>query len=406
METITMSKKEIRYAEIIPQVLTKKLSQSDAALLLGLSLRQVKRLCKRYKHEGVPGLVHKNRGKPSNNKIAKELKDKILSLINNIYSDFSYQLIHEQLITRHGISVSTEWLRNTLIKSGNRSVRKRTGRPCHQQRARRSRRGELIQIDGSYHDWFEDRGDKCCLLVTIDDATSELLELQFVEHESTESYMSLIASYIGNHGLPLAFYSDRLNTLKVGSSQVYRALSELDIGLINANSPQAKGRVERANGTLQDRLIKLMRLEGISTMEEGNAFLKEYVKKHNKLFSRKPKIEEDAHKEVPQNINLMKIFCVKETRKVSKSLSIHYNQKTYLLNKNEIKNNLVGKSARVFDVAGEVCIEIDGREYGYKIHEEQPYKEPMNRKEIDAWLDKKKPLTIAQRRRKGMSVNF
>lgn len=406
METVTMSKKEIKYGEIVPQIISGKLSQSEAALLLSLSVRQVKRLCKRYKNEGLAGLSHKNRGKTSNNKIPDEIRNIILELINSKYSDFSYQLISEMLMEKHRITVSTEWIRNILIQGGYRKARNRPESKYYQQRARRSRKGELIQIDGSYHDWFEGRGGKCCLLVAIDDATSELMELQFVDHETTSTYMDLMAKYIGKHGMPMAFYSDRLNALKTGTSQVYRALSELDIGLINANSPQAKGRVERANGTLQDRLIKLMRLEGVSTMDEGNAFLKEYIKKHNKRFSRKPRSEEDAHRSLTKDINLLKVFCQKETRKVSKGLSISYKGKTYLLDGKGVKHRLIGKKALLMELFGEVYIEIDGVEYDYKMYEDQPYNEAMNRKQVDAWLDKKKPMSIIQRHRRGMSVNF
>lgn len=407
METFTMSKKEIRYGEVIPQIIGKKLSQSEAALLLGLSTRQVKRLCKKYRQKGLSGLVHKNRGRASNNKISHDLSEKILGLIDSKYPDFSYQLIHEMLIEKHQIYVSVEWIRTRLIQKGLRAVNKRSEQRCHQQRARRSRRGELIQIDGSYHDWFEGRSGKCCLLVAIDDATSELLELEFVNHETTAGYMDLMARYTRKHGLPMAFYSDRLNTLKTGSSQVYRALSELDVGLINANSPQAKGRVERANSTLQDRLIKLMRLEGVSSLSEGNTFLREYAEKHNKRFSRKPRNDADAHRPLPEDINLERIFCEKEKRKVSKSLSISYKNKTYLIDSKKVKRKLAGKNALVFEVSGKVHIEIDQKEYSYKIHEKQPYREPpMNRKEVDSWLNKKRPITIARGHRKRMSLNF
>lgn len=406
METVTMSKKEVNYGEVISQVIAGKLSQSEAALLLNLSTRHVKRLCKRYQKEGLKGLAHRARGKHSNNKIDAKLKNTILNLIHSKYSDFSYQLIHEQLMENHKINISAEWVRKTLIQEGARPAKKRSEHKVYQQRARRGRRGELIQIDGSYHDWFEGRAGKCCLLVAIDDATNELMDLQFVDHESTCGYMELMVRYLSKYGLPMSFYSDRLNALKAKSSQVSRALSQLGIGLINANSAQAKGRVERVNGTLQDRLIKLMRLEGISGMEEGNAFLKGYIERHNKRFSRKPREAEDAHRSVPKNTNLMKVFCEKEERKVSKSLSIRYKGKTYLLDGKGIKHRLVGKRALVMELSGDVHIEIDGREYNYRVYEEQPYKESMNRKEVDAWLDRKQPLTIIQRRRKGMSVNF
>lgn len=404
MESIIMSKKEIRYGEIIPQVINGKISQSNAAIVLGISIRQVKRLSKNYREKGLLGLIHKGRGKPSNRKISPKIKEDVLKIIRKKYPDFSYQLIHEQLQEKHEIFLSAEWIRQTMIKEGDRQVNTKKVFKYYQPRPRRSRRGELIQIDGSYHDWFEDRGPKCCLLVAIDDATSELCELRFVEHETTCGYMSLIKDYIDKRGRPLAFYSDRLNVFS-GGSQLRRALQELDIALINANSPQAKGRVERANGTLQDRLIKHMRLENINSIEEANQYLERYIFDHNKRFGKQPKIDEDAHKAyLRTDLNMM--LCVKEERKVSKDLTIKYNNMLYMLVTEGIKYRLQGKTALISEVEGMVHIEVEGKEYRYTTYEERPYIESMNRKQVDAWLDHKKPLTIIERRRKGMSVNF
>lgn len=404
MEIIRLSSKEIRNGEIVSKIIEGKMSQSQAAILLELSVRQIKRLCKKYRAEGIKGLAHKNRGKPSNHSISTNLKEEVLQLIREKYPDFTYQLIHERLQETHGISLSAEWVRQTMIKEGDRRVEKRKKIKCFQLRTRRSRRGELIQIDGSYHLWFEERGPKCCLLVSIDDATSELCELRFVEHESTQGYMELIKSYVKNRGKPIAFYSDRLNIFKETGSQLRRSLKELDITLINANSPQAKGRVERANGTLQDRLIKLMRLENISTIEAGNEFLQQYISDHNKRFGRQPKIDEDAHKPYSEDLNT--VLCIKEKRKVTKDLMVHCNNKVYALETNGMVHRLRGKTALVSEVSGVIRIEIEGKEYKYKIYEEMPYLEPMNRKQTDAWIDRKKPLTVKQRIARGMSVNF
>jgi transposase len=405
MEYLILSEKEIKYANIIPQIIEGKMSQSQAALLLGISIRQTKRLCKKVKANGISALVNQNRGRPSNRKIPLKTKEEILSLVKEKYTDFSYQLIQEQLKETHNICVSPEWIRQMLIKEGFRQVIKQKTIKTYQRRARRSRKGELIQIDGSYHLWFENRGPKCCLLVSIDDATSELCELKFVEHESTSDYMDLIKGYVEKYGCPLAFYSDRLNIFQKGS-QLHRALKELDIALINANSPQAKGRVERANGTLQDRLIKLMRLKNISTMEEGNRFLEEYIKEHNKKYGRKPKNDENAHREYSQKSKLKEILCIKEERKISKDLMIQYKNKLYALETNGVKHRLIGKKAIISEVSGKVKIDIDGKLFKYKIIEESPYIEPKNRKEAEAWLDRKKPLSVIQRVRKGKCVNF
>lgn len=406
MECIKMSKKEIRYGEIIPQVIEGKVTQSRAGELLCLSTRQVKRLCKKYKEKGLPGLVHQARGKPSNHKIPSETKESVLHIIRTTYHDFSYQLIHEQLKEKHQITLSLEWIRQAMVTEGDREVKKVKEVRSHQLRARRSRRGELIQIDGSYHKWFEDRGPKCCLLVAIDDATSELLELKFVNHETVDGYMALTKEYIQKRGRPLAFYSDKLNVFKNPGSQFSRALEELDITLIHAHSPQAKGRVERANGTLQDRLIKLMRLDNIRTMDEANEYAKHYIADHNRRFARKPKSDQNAHRDLPKDVILERVLCKKESRKVTKSLSVHYKNRTYLLQANGLKNRLQNKEAQIYEILGKVHIEVDGKLYEHEIYEEQPYAEAMNRKEVDAWLDKKRPLTNIERHRKGIRANF
>lgn len=402
METTKMSSKELRYAEVISQTVTGKIRQTQAAVILGLSIRQVKRLCKKYKEGGVAGLCHKNRGKISNNKISGVERAEVIKLIKSEYLDFGPQLIHEQLSKRQQILISREWIRQTMIEEGLWVAKERRLSKIYQRRNRRSRRGELIQVDGSYHLWFEDRGCKYCLLVAIDDATSEIHELYFLPHESTEGYMSLMKRYIQRRGRPIALYSDRLNVFGK-NSQFRRALKELDIEIIHAQSPQAKGRVERANGTLQDRLIKLMRLEGISSIEDANEYAEKYRLEHNEKFARAPKDPCDAYRELSKEVNLENVFCKKDYRKVAKDLSIQWQNEIYLLKDKKLQNRLRGKAATIFEVSGEVHIEIEGKEYSYELYEEQPFQVPtMNRKEVDAWLDKKPRMTAIERHRKGI----
>ena len=209
--------------------------------------------------------------------------------------------------------------------------KKKEKEETHPRRTRRSKVGDLIQIDGSYHAWFEERGEKCCLLVFIDDATSQIMYARFCQAETTLGYMEGIRLYIEKYGKPKAYYSDKHSTFRVNreevkkgvrQTQVGRALKELKIELICTHSPQAKGRVERANGTLQDRLVKEMRLRGISTMKEGNRYLEEYMKTHNQKYAVKPAEEEDGH--VACHENLKEILALKEQRKVTKDLSIQY----------------------------------------------------------------------------------
>lgn len=401
METIKMSSKELRYAEVIPQIVSGKIRQSQAAKILELSIRQVKRLCKRYRNGGIRDLCHKNRGKKSNNRISDTKRITIIELIKSEYRDFGPQLIHEQLQERNQIPISSEWIRLTMIEEGLWVAKERKANKVYQRRNRRNRRGELIQIDGSYHLWFEGEEGKCCLIVAIDDATSEIHELYFLPHESTEGYMSLMKKYIRRRGRPISLYSDRLNVF-AKNGQFCRALKELDIEIIHAQSSQAKGRVERANKTLQDRLIKLMRLEGITSIEEANKYAEKYMIEHNKRFAKSPKDPLDAFREVPEKINLDKVFCEKFERKVSKELSLQWRNKIYVIKDKSSQNRLRGKTATIFEVSEQVYVEIEGKEYEHVLYEEQPLQtSPMNRKEVDAWLDKKRPMTAIQRYRRS-----
>ena len=305
-----MSERELTRGEWIARVVAGACPQKRAAAKLGLSVRQVKRLCRRYRVYGVSGIAHKGRGKTSNRRIATDERNRVCDLISEKYPDFGPQLVSETLERRHRLQFSREWLRQLMIEEGLWKAKQRKCLRVHQRRERRSREGELAQIDGSYHKWFEDRGTACCLINMIDDATGKLKKLRFVEHESTQAYFDATRSYILQNGCPGAMYSDRhsiFNGTK-NESQFRRALKELGIELILAYSPQAKGRVERSHGTLQDRLIKLMRLEGISSMEEGNRFLKGYMEEHNSRFSRLPKSSENAHVQLGPENDLGSIF--------------------------------------------------------------------------------------------------
>jgi len=238
---------------------------------------QTQRILKRYQDGGGAALIHKARG--ASNRINVGVRDYALELVRQNYRDFGPILATEAL--RHGLEVSRETLRKWMVESGLWLSRKQR-RSFHQPRLRREHYGELIQIDGSEHRWFEDRADPCTLLVFIDDATSKLMQLRFVPSESTDSYFQALRGYLQSHGCPVAFYSDKHSVFRVlrrdpkggqGMTQFGRALAELNIEILCANSSQAKGRVERVNRTLQDRLVKEMRLAGISDIDAGNDFL-------------------------------------------------------------------------------------------------------------------------------------
>jgi transposase len=264
----------------------KRLKQREAAEILGISERHVRRLLRNYRRDGERGLMSKRRGKPSNNRLAREVVAKARDLIYERYHDFGPTLAQEKLLEIHGLKISRESVRRLMIAEGLWKPKKVKRMPVHQMRPRRACLGELVQIDGSPHAWFEDRGPKCSLLVFIDDATGRLMELFFTPVESTFSYFAATRRYLDNHGLPVAFYSDKDSIFKVnsknalsgsGMTQFGRAMQNLAIELICANTPQAKGRVERAIETLQDRLVKELRLRDISTIEAANAYAPEFV---------------------------------------------------------------------------------------------------------------------------------
>ena len=334
-----MSQKEVDRLIMIQRVINKQLSQIEAAAQLDLSTRQIRNLKREYQRLGSKGLISKRRGQPSNNGLSKAVKKEVINLIEKHYADFGPTLAHEKLTEQHELKLSVESVRKIMIENELWFGKKRRKASVHQSRERRSQRGELVQIDGSPHDWFESRGSRCCLIVFVDDATSQLLALHFVEQECTQGYFTAIEAHLKQHGRPLSYYSDRHSIFRVntkeansgtGETQLGRALRELDIQLICAHSPQAKGRVEKANGTLQDRLVKEMRLRGISDIDSANAFLPEFMADYNRRFSVIPANPVDAHRAVVLDPKVLKhIFSQRYLRKVSKNLEVSYNNVIY-----------------------------------------------------------------------------
>jgi len=324
-----MSHQEIDRLKVIQQVDSRQLTQKGAAVQLHLTVRQVKRLVKRYRDKGALGLISKHRGKVASNRIPETVKNKALELIRKTYADFSPTFAHEKLIELHGLSFSVETLRKWMIEAGiweSKSVKKAR---IHPSRPRRSQRGELIQIDGSPHHWFEERGEPCTLIVFIDDATSDLVGLHFTPTETTQSYMETLANYLNQYGRPVSLYSDKHSIFRVNMAncegeltQFSRALKTLDIEAIHANTPQAKGRVERANKTLQDRLVKELRLQNISTIEEANQYLPTFMRQYNQRFAVEPRSSIDAHRKLLHNETEVKqILSIHHQRKLTKNLS-------------------------------------------------------------------------------------
>jgi transposase len=369
MGWVMMSERELNRIEVLAQVDDGRLSIQNGANMLDITKRQMFRLLKTYRTDGAAAIRHKARGKTPNNKIHKAKRDYAVALVKENYEDFGPTLAAEMLAEHHGFKVSRETLRKWMTDDGLWLSRKQR-RTFHQPRLRRECFGELVQIDGSDHRWFEDRASPCTLLVFIDDATSMLMELRFVQSESTFSYFTALESYLLKHGRPVAFYSDKHTVFRVskpsqhmtGMTQFGRALAELNIEILCANSSQAKGRVERANRTLQDRLVKDLRLAGISNMDEGNAFLLGFTERFNAKFAKAPAKPNNLHRAL--NIEpdqLSEVFCLRDKRHVTKDLMLKYDRKRIKLEVNDLTRGLVGKFVDIYEYGcGRIQVRANG----------------------------------------------
>ncbi len=357
MGRVLMSERELQRVEVLAQVSEGVLNGEAAANILGVTRRHLFRLLKRYRQGGASALRHKARGRPANNRLSDARRDFVTGLVREKYADFGPTLAAEMLSKHDGITVSRETLRKWMIEAEIWVPRKQRRR-FHRPRLRRECRGELIQIDGSEHCWFEERGDPCTLLVFIDDATSTLMALRFVLSESTFSYFAALDSYLRAHGRPVAFYSDKHSVFRVakqdaksgsGITQFGRALSELNIEILCANSSEAKGRVERANRTLQDRLVKELRLAGISDIDAGNAFLPGFIDRFNAQFAKKPARPDNLHRALNTGAErLSEILCWREKRYVGRQLTLTYDRRMIMLEENAITRAIIGKEVDTF----------------------------------------------------------
>jgi transposase len=319
--TITMTMREVDRIKTMQALADRMLRPAQAAARLGLTVRQVARLAQRYLEDGPEGLVSRKRGRPSNHQLAAGVADRALTIVRERYADFGPTLAAEKLAELHGLKIGVETLRGLMTTAGLWTPRRQRAAKIHQPRNRRDCLGELIQIDGSDHAWFEDRGPACTLLVFIDDATSRLMQLRFVPTESSFAYYEATRGYLEAHGKPVAFYSDKASIFRPvtkaefnepGVTQFGRALYELNIDIMCANTSQAKGRVERANLTLQDRLVKELRLRGISTLKAANAFAPHFVADFNGRFAKSPRRDFNAHRPLRADEDLDLIFTWRE----------------------------------------------------------------------------------------------
>lgn len=376
MAVITMSDQELSRLQVINNVLNKQLKQKDAARILNLSTRQLQRLIKAYQVNGAEGLVSNKRGKLSNRSCPAHVKEYALFLVKRHYTDFGPTLAAEKLFERHELNIAVETLRQWMIDDGIWLTRKSKNKSVHQPRYRRECFGELIQIDGSDHHWLENRGPRCTLLVYIDDATSRLVELRFVKSESTFDYFASTRRYLETHGKPVAFYSDKHSVFRVnktgattgnGMTQFGRALHELNIEIICANTSQAKGRVERMNKTLQDRLVKELRLNNISDMKSANIFLPMFIDKFNEKFGKIPFNNKNLHRPLQKSSDeLDDIFSWQEERTVTNSLTVQYDRVMYLLKPTNVTRDLKRKRVTILDYTdGTLSIRYQGIDLPY-----------------------------------------
>ena len=328
---LSMSVAERERAYLVRQTLDQCLGQREASERLGISVRQFKRLVHVWKEQGDAGVVSRQRGRPSNNRLAEEVRARISGLLQDKYPDFGPTLAAEKLLELEGIKVSAETIRKMQVQLSLWKPKTRRARRVFQVRERRSRFGELIQIDGSPHDWFEGRAPRCTLIVFIDDATSRLTALRFAPAETTRAYLETLRGHVLEHGQPLAFYSDRHGIFRVnakdaksgdGKTEFGRVAERLGITPIHALTPQAKGRVERANQTLQDRLVKEMRLHGIASMEAANVFAPTFIAVWNEKFAVPARDITSAHRPWTKTSEALEdTLARREERVLSKALT-------------------------------------------------------------------------------------
>jgi transposase len=413
-----MSKKELTRLEVMKQIEEKRLRQKEAAEMLGVSERHIRRLLRAYRQKGEQGLISKRRGQPSNNRMKVEVKQAAIDMLHSRYADFGPTLAHEKLVEVHQLKLGKESVRQLMIAEGLWKPRRKKRQAVHQMRLRRSCRGELVQIDGSPHAWFEDRGPKCNLLVYIDDATGELMELFFTPSESTFSYFAATRRYLEHHGRPVAFYSDKNSIFKIntqnaltgsGMTQFGRAMRELDVEIICANTPQAKGRVERVIETLQDRLVKELRLQDIATIEAANTFAPTYIIDFNRRFAVQPRSNHDAHRPALfSDAELDRIFALQETRILSKNLTLQYKNVLYQILTTRPTYALRKAQVTVCENSqGEITILYKGSPLTFSIFQKQQRQaDVIDAKNIDTHLKKAhKPAPDHPWRRYGKKLN-
>ena len=398
MTKISLEGIELDRLLILEQVKNRQLTQEEAGQKLNVSSRQIRRLMRRFISDGIDGIRFQHKG--GNRAFHEDFKQQVLAVCSRSkYHGFGPTFASEKLKELENLNINRETLRQWMIEQGLWKGRTRKKARIHQSRERRPQFGELVQIDGSHHDWFEGRAPKCCLLVFVDDATSRILGLGFFEQETTLGYMKVIQQHLGSYGRPMVYYSDKHSIFRTTreqcidglfiDTQLERALRELRIELICAHSSQAKGRVERANKTLQDRLIKELRLRNISSIAAGNAYAPEFMADYNQRFGVEPASAEDAHLPVRHDKERLKrILSVHSERKLSKNLEFHLDRCCYQITTETTGYRLRHKIVTVCNhVDGTTEVICDNEPLEYKVVSQRAIKKGVDTKEINAIMD-------------------
>jgi transposase len=385
-----MSHQEMDRLEIVTKVVGSELVAAEAAEQLGLSVRQVKRLKKRFREDGATSLIHRGRGQPSKRKLKPAFVNKIITTIKKFYPDFGPTLACEKLFKKHQIKVSKETVRK--IMTANNLWKTKPNKRNHQHRAWRPRKehyGSLEQYDGCYHHWFEDRSGEYCLLLSVDDATGKITQARFEDHEGVIPTFRFWKRYIEHHGKPTAIYLDKFSTYKINHpsakdnydliTQFQRACQDLGIQLISAHSPEAKGRVERMFKTLQDRLVKELRLAGISDPETANTFLEEkFIPEFNVQFSVIPEKTTDFHRSLTEydQKNIDSIFSLHSQRTVMNDFTIQFKNQYFQLDQQQPLTVCRKETIRVEErLDGIIILRLRDKELAYHRLPKRPEKE-------------------------------
>lgn len=383
-DIIRMNREELKRLHVIHKVIEGRLKQVEATRILGLCDRQIRRIVKRIKEEGDEGIIHKSRGKASNRAFSGDFKEKVINIYRDRYYDFGPTLANEKLFELDKIKIGIQTLRNWLIEEGEWQVTHKK-RKHRQWRERKHYYGEMEQVDGSHHDWFEGRGPNRVLMAYIDDAKSRVFA-RFYEYEGTFPFMDSFKRYIRKYGLPHSIYIDRHSTYKSTKkpsiedelnnreplSEVGRALKELGVEVIYARSAPAKGRIERLFKTFQDRVVKEMRLKGIKSIREANEFLEYYLPIYNKRFSVKALKKGDIHRPVLQGTDVDAILCIKTERTLRNDFTVAHNKKFY-----QILDHINAKKVIVEErMNGRIFISYKQRQLNYKEIDKRSKKRP------------------------------